>query len=58
MKKYNKVLKFFYSNYGGKLRPSSITLFDQIAEKQSLMTVANVWKLFKDFQLDAFLTIR
>lgn len=49
MKKYNRVLKVFYSNYGGKLRPNSINYFDEIAEKQSLMTVANVWKLFKDF---------
>lgn len=58
MKKYNKVLKIFYSNYGGKLRPNSISLFDEMAEKQSLMTVANVWKLFKDFELDQFMTIR
>ena len=49
MKKYNRVLKVFYSNYGGKLRPKSISLFDELAEKQNLMTVANVWKLFKDF---------
>jgi hypothetical protein len=58
MKKHNKVLKVFYANYGGKLRPNSISLFEELAEKQSLMQVANVWRLFKDYELDEFMTIR
>lgn len=57
-KKYNKVLRLFYSTYGGKLRPNSLGLFDELAEKNSLMQVADAWKLLKDYRLDEFITIR
>lgn len=58
MKKYNKILKLFYSAYGGKLTPNSLSLFDELAQKNNLMQVANVWKLFKHYRLDEFMTIR
>ena len=58
MKKHSKVLKILYSNYSGKLKPNLISLFDEMGEKLSLMQLASVWKMFKDFELDEFMTIR
>ncbi len=58
MKKYNKVIKILYSNYSGKLKTNSISCFDEMGEKLSLMQIASCWKMFKDFELDEFMTIR
>ena len=58
MKKYNKVLKILYSNYSGRLKPNSISCFDEMGEKLGLMQTASFWKIFKDFELDEFMTIR
>jgi hypothetical protein len=52
MKKYAKIFKVYYNNYGGKLRPNTVKLFDDISERGNLMQTANVWKLLRDHFLD------
>ena len=56
MKKYNKLWKIYYHNYGGKLRPNTIKLFDDLSERGNLMQAANAWKLLKDHNLDEYIT--
>ena len=58
MKKHNKVLKILYTNYSGKLKTNSVSCFDEMGEKLSLMQIASLWKMFKDFKLDEFMAIR
>jgi hypothetical protein len=57
LKKYNKVLKLYYSMYS-KSKTNNLNLFDDLAERNSVMQVANVWKLFKDHFLDEFMTVK
>lgn len=48
----------YYHNYGGKLRPNTIKLFDDISHTANLMQSANVWKLLRDHNLDLFITVK
>jgi hypothetical protein len=41
LKKYNKVLKIYYSMYS-KSKTNNLNLFDDLAERNSVMQVANV----------------
>jgi len=56
LKKYNRILKLYYNNYGGKLRPNVLKSFDELSEKSHLMQSANVWRLLKDHALDQYIT--
>jgi hypothetical protein len=58
IKKYAPVLKVYYHNYGGKLRPNTIPLFDDISQTAYLMQSANVWKLLRDHDLDLFISVK
>lgn len=57
MKKYAKLFKIYYNNYGGKLRPNTIKLFEDISERGNLMQTANVWKWLRDHYLDQYITV-
>jgi len=51
-------LKVYYHNYGGKLRPNTIPLFDDISQTAYLMQSANVWKMLRDHDLDLFISVK
>jgi hypothetical protein len=57
-KKYNKLFKVYYHNYGGKHRPNTIKLFEDLSHTAYLMQTANVWKLLRDNNLDLFITVK
>ena len=41
-----------------KSKTNNLNLFDDLAERNSVMQVANVWKLFRDHFLDEFMTVK
>jgi hypothetical protein len=52
LKKYSKILKVYYNLYGGRLRPVTLKLFEDISDRNHLMQSSNVWKLLRDHGLD------
>lgn len=58
MKKYQRVLKVYYGNYSGHLKPKKLDNFTEIANHYSLMTSSGLWKLLKDHSLDDYLSVR
>ena len=58
MKKYQRVLKVYYSIYSGYIKPKSIKIFDEMADQSHLMYSAALWKLLKDHTLDQFINVK
>jgi hypothetical protein len=58
LKKYSKIFRVYFHNYGGKQRPNTLKLFDDVSHTGYLMQSANVWKLLRDNDLDLFITMR
>ena len=57
-KKYSKLFKVYYTNYGGKLRPNTLKLFEDVSHQAYLMQSANAMKLLRDNDLDLFITVK
>ena len=51
-------MKVYYHNYGGKLRPNTLKLFEDVSHNGYMMQIANVWKLLRDNDLDLFITVK
>lgn len=58
MKRFQRVIKVYYSAYSGLHKPKSTKLFDEIAEKGSLLYSSSLWKLLRDHTLDEFITVK
>lgn len=58
LRRYNKLFKVYYHNYGGRQRPNTLRLFDEHSERSHLMQSANVWKFLRDHYLDQFITVK
>lgn len=58
MKKYNKVLKVYYSNYSGHHKPRKLDNFAEISDQYNMLYSKSVWKFLKDSSLDEFLKVK
>lgn len=58
MRKYQKILKLYYSLYSGHNKPQNLDSFDQMAQKFNLLYSVNLIKMFKDHMLDEFISMR
>lgn len=58
MKKYQRVLKLYYSVYSGYHRPMTVKLFDTLADQNNLLYSTALWKLLKDHALDEFINVK
>ena len=58
MKKYQRVLKVYYSIYSGYIKPKSIKIFDDMAGQSHLLYSPALWKLLKDHTLDEFINVK
>ena len=58
IKKYGKLLKVYYHNYGGKLRPNTLKLFEDVSHIANMMNTANISKMMRDNNLDLFISVK
>ncbi len=58
MKKYQRVLKLYYSIYSGYHRPMTVKSFDIFADQNNLLYSTALWKLLKDNTLDEFINVK
>ena len=58
MKKFTKLFRVCYHENGGKLRPNTLKLFEDVSHTGNMMQAANVWKWLRDNDLDLFITVK
>ena len=58
MKKFTKLFRVCYHDNGGKLRPNTMRLFEDVSHSGTMMQGANAWRWLRDNDLDLFISVK